>query len=567
MEKKSRKDRFWEILPGALVWTALLLPWVLAPTAPLALAYFIIIYDFWWFVRVSSMTRHLFRAHWWTKFNLEKNWETECKKTENFGSFLKGLKDEKEKLVTKNKFLKLPQDLKLLAATIKRGEYRKYKLLDLEINNAEKIVEKNEVLDWREIYHVAMIATYQEGLEILRPSVKSIVDCHYDSNKIILVLACEERDKENAQKLSKQLEKEFGKYFKKFLITMHPDNIPGEVKGKGANITWAGRELKKWIDKEGLDYEKIVLTTLDADHRAHPYYFHRLSYSFVTTANRHHKSYQPLPFFDNNVWDATAISRFFSLTCSFWHMIESTRPYRLKNFSSHAQSFKALIDTDFWSVTSIVEDGHQFWRTFLTYKGDHEAVPLFVPIYQDAILAPKFTETLGNLYKQHRRWAWGATDIGFVAKYILPDKEIPRGKKFYFMARLMEGSLTWATTPFLITFTGWLPFIFSESFRFSAISQSMFNILTVLWLLAILGLCVNLYIGLSILPPKPSHKKGWIMYFMWIWSPITFFMSALPPLDAQTRLMFGRYLEFWVTPKVSVDKVRKPENLTTTTSK
>jgi hypothetical protein len=30
---------------------------------------------------------------------------------------------------------------------------------------------------------------------------------------------------------------------------------------------------------------------------------------------------------------------------------------------------------------------------------------------------------------------------------------------------------------------------------------------------------------------------------------IVVFLSALPALDAQTKLMFGKYMEFWVTEK------------------
>jgi hypothetical protein len=36
----------------------------------------------------------------------------------------------------------------------------------------------------------------------------------------------------------------------------------------------------------------------------------------------------------------------------------------------------------------------------------------------------------------------------------------------------------------------------------------------------------------------------------WIMVPLTMIIfSAIPGLDAQTRLMFGRYMGFWVTPK------------------
>jgi hypothetical protein len=37
----------------------------------------------------------------------------------------------------------------------------------------------------------------------------------------------------------------------------------------------------------------------------------------------------------------------------------------------------------------------------------------------------------------------------------------------------------------------------------------------------------------------------------WLLVPLTIvFLSAVPALDAQTRLMLGKYMTFWVTDKV-----------------
>jgi hypothetical protein len=67
------------------------------------------------------------------------------------------------------------------------------------------------------------------------------------------------------------------------------------------------------------------------------------------------------------------------------------------------------------------------------------------------------------------------------------------------------------------------------------------------------GLVVSSIISLSLTPPRPKNQSRFtyiVMVLQWIMVPVTMIVfSALPGLDAQTRLMFGKYMGFWVTPK------------------
>ena len=73
--------------------------------------------------------------------------------------------------------------------------------------------------------------------------------------------------------------------------------------------------------------------------------------------------------------------------------------------------------------------------------------------------------------------------------------------------------------------------------------------------LALLGLIVSMFLSLMLLPPRPakySRKKYIYMFLQWFLVPITApFLGAMPAIDAQTRIMLGKYFgEFWVTEKV-----------------
>jgi len=71
---------------------------------------------------------------------------------------------------------------------------------------------------------------------------------------------------------------------------------------------------------------------------------------------------------------------------------------------------------------------------------------------------------------------------------------------------------------------------------------------------AMLGLVASLYFSILLLPPKPPNfgrQKYLFFAIEWLLVPIILiFFYALPAIDAQTRLVFGRYLGFWPTPKM-----------------
>ena len=105
------------------------------------------------------------------------------------------------------------------------------------------------------------------------------------------------------------MKQEFNDVFGAFISVMHPADLPGEVKGKGANISYAGKHVAQLLRDQGEDFSKIIVTTLDADNRLHPSYFANLTYYYCLTEDRKKRSFQPLPLFYNNIWQ---IRNFFS---------------------------------------------------------------------------------------------------------------------------------------------------------------------------------------------------------------------------------------------------------------
>src|SRR4051812_16101571 len=75
---KDRKDRllyrFFEMLPGILSWGTILGCFIFSFIIPRYVAYFIIVFDFYWLLKTAYLSIHL-RHNWYLmKHNLKVNW-------------------------------------------------------------------------------------------------------------------------------------------------------------------------------------------------------------------------------------------------------------------------------------------------------------------------------------------------------------------------------------------------------------------------------------------------------------------------------------------------------------
>jgi hypothetical protein len=532
---RTRLYRALEILPGALTWSAFILPILLSFWLPAVVAYFIIIFDLYWLFKSINTSKNLIIGYRRMQWAEGQDWQ---------------------------KRLGLLSDLEQLAKYVQRQAGRfPNAIAREEVAEVAGLIEHPELMrDPKQIVHLVMLPTYKESYEVLEATVESLVSNHYSADRIMLAVGLEDRDQEQGLDNARRLERKFGSRFYHFQTTVHPSGIPGEVKGKGPNITYAGRVAREYLEKQGVEPDNVIVTSLDADHRPHPSYFSYLTYKYCMTPHPETKSFQPMQLSSNNVWDVPFINRIIAFGNSFWLLVESVRGRRFRNYSTHAQSLQALIDTDFWSVATIVEDGHQFWRTYFAYNGDHQVVPLFLPVYVDAVLSQTYKRTMKAQYIQLRRWAWGASDVPFVITNYLKHPEIGLWEKMIQTLRLIEGHFSWATASVYLLVVAWLPSFLNHSFRNQVLAHNLAPTASRILTLAMVGLVITIWVSMLLLPPRPPHRKKirtLVMAAQWLALPVvTIFFSSLPVIEAQTRLMFGSYLEvFDVTEKVRKHKV------------
>ncbi len=528
--KRTIKYRFFEIIPGVISYTAIILLFVLSVIEPVLGAIYLFIIIASTLVKAISVAYRTVQGYNVIKRAERVDWRKRMEDLSDPHAAFERYHDKAFKTYHISQHL---ENLKLMAAM--PGEYP----------NPEKTL------------HVVIVTAYNETIDVLRPSIKAIKNSTFPSDRIILALAYEERGGEAMEETAQRLHKEFKGSFKDFLLVKHPDGLEGEVVGKGPNLTYAGYRVAEYFKEKKLPVDNAIVTSLDSDNHVHPKYLDNVAYEFITHPARQRLSYQPVSLFMNNIWDAPAPTRVIAVSNSFFNVITTMRPHVLRNFASHSQPLQALEAMDFWSKRTIVEDGHQYWRSLFFFGGDYTVLPIRIPIYQDAVIDETFLKTVKAQFVQVRRWYYGASDVAYVGTKLFcrkSERVMPFWQLFPKFWRLLDGHVTLAIMAPLITFGAWVPMIMNTSAH-TMVAYNLPNIVSIIETFAMIGLVATVLISFRMLPPRPAKyrkTKHVSMLLQWILMPVTSILyQSLAAYYAQTRLMLGKYMEkFDVTKKI-----------------
>ena len=406
-----------------------------------------------------------------------------------------------------------------------------------------------------EMRHLIVMPVANEDASIIHESLDELLQTDYRKDRVLLCLTFEERSEVWTPEAIGAIEQRYTSEFGMFMTTRHPDGLPGEGRVKGANISWGAQLARQELHRRGLRDEQIIVSAFDADTRPSHNYFQVLTYSYLTNPNRDIDSYQPVLLFHNNVWDVTTASRLVGYIASMWTLVDSTRPERLRIFSSHAMGMKALVGVNFWSRNVIPDDSRQFWRMFYGTEGRAKTVPLHVSVYLDGVDADGFWNTVKEQYRQIRRWAYGIIDFPYIMEQNAVSPKIPLGLRIAQTYRQISQFHLWAVVPLLLMtlrpVAGAVEPVAVHSSWMVADLAAVAIIAS--GVMSPLGLGISALVALKLLPVRPSHRprKFWLrMGLEWLALPIVapIFFCA-PAIDSQVRLMARRYLGFRVTVK------------------
>ena len=265
----------------------------------------------------------------------------------------------------------------------------------------------------------------------------------------------------------------------------------------------------------------------------------------------------------NNIWDVPAPMRVIATGNSFWTLISSMRPHTLRNFAAHSQSMDALVEMDFWSTRTIVEDGHQYWRSYFYFNGDYAVVPIHTPVYQDAVLSFTYWKTLKAQFVQLRRWAYGASDVPYVATRIFTkERHVPFFDGLAKLWRLIDSHVTLASVAPIVAFGGWVPLFLNSGATRSVVALQLPVVVSWIQRVAMIGLFITILLAIRTLPKRPAHHKKTrviVMVLQWVLMPVTSIIyNSVASLYSQARIFLGLYIaKFDVTDKATHESIIK----------
>ena len=144
LENKKEKIlyKIFEILPAFLSFSTLFLAIFLSWYWPIGVVVFIIAFDVYWLAKVFYLSGHQIASFIEMRKHLKKDWLSELKK----------------------------------------------------------------ISSWDEIYHLILLPMYKEGIKVVRDTFDALLKSEYPKEKMIVVLAVEERGGEKAKNLAKEIE-------------------------------------------------------------------------------------------------------------------------------------------------------------------------------------------------------------------------------------------------------------------------------------------------------------------------------------------------------------------------
>lgn len=553
--KKKFEKRIWEIIPGLLSWILITSPIWGGVFFPIETAYFVLIFNSYWLYKSISGMIFFLIGYFRIREGENTDWISKLERLENKPNGINDLKKDIQRMkVTtfskdglKNQYLKrFPKIIQRIIFKLEKRNAINY--LKAELKKLQGF-DKDD-LKPSQLHHIVIIPFWKEGQVVLRRSLDKLASQKFPTNQISVVLGAEARYPP-AFNLAKKLQKQYEDVFENFWVNNH-ELTKEEIIGKASNMASCGKMVQEKIKELKWDKSNVTVTSCDSDTQFDERYFAYFSYLYVLDKNRKYHYYAAPMVYYANIWRVPFYSRVANTLFTVNNIATAVRTDKYIQVSSYSFSWSLLEDIDFWSVDIIPEDFHMFFKGLFVHGDKVKTEPIYLKNLSDAAESVGHKGTVVNQYEQVKRWAWGVSDDGWMIRQFLNS-----GKKslymFYRVFHTIFDHLTWSIVSFILLFGANIPTMINDDFSQTVFGQKLPKVASFMMTLTTIAFVLTIAVDFFLKPrrkEKVSIFKRILEQFQWIFFPISgFIFGAIPGLDAQTRLLFGKYMEYRLTEK------------------
>lgn len=448
-----------------------------------------------------------------------------------------------------------------------------YKSLQTSVANiiAHKRVQEDTARDWKRdlleldisalpakdvlpsrvenLYHLVFIPIYREPEDLLTHTLDALAAQDYPyMQRIIVVMAVEERAGTEQRELIQKLKKKYNQHFYGIWDFYHPFGIEGEIVGDAcANLRWAGKEASKKLQEEGISSKEVLFTKFDSDTRLHPKHFSALTYLYLTCEKPMNHFFSPAALiYSNNYWRVPGITRVFFGTLTIGVLAEwVAETPKKQSFSCYSGNFMQLEKSDFWDASTGAEDTYYYWNMFLHLDGDFEGKPFYLPATMDSVEGTNFMSSLTALYKQQLRWGWGVIIMPIALQGMSWNTNISIAKKISKFGVLFRAYNFLLTAGLLLSLSMPLLTLIHGPLEYSSISYNLPQVISILLTGSLLSQIPTKYYIWKYYGAPPEDSPLIFKIYWWIFEPFLMFFNLwtyylLPRIQAIYELTVGR---------------------------
>ncbi|KAH6578858.1 hypothetical protein BASA50_000115 [Batrachochytrium salamandrivorans] len=283
---------------------------------------------------------------------------------------------------------------------------------------AASAADPSRELPLDDVMHVVIIPNYKEEMDTLCETLEVLASHSHALAQYKICLAMEATETGSDVK-AQTLLRQFQDQFYDLTFTIHPSNIPGEVRGKSSNVSWAAREMARRSSPSSRSRE--ILTVMDADTCFAQDYFSAVAYHYAVSkpADRKITMFAPCTVFDRNASSVPVFVRTADMVWSAGVMsnLAASSPIKVP-CSAYSLAMDLAVGVGFWDTDpgSIGEDMHMYLKCFFATEGRVLVHSIASPASQCNIQGSSWFDTMRQRYIQSKRHMWGSLDAGYIIR-------------------------------------------------------------------------------------------------------------------------------------------------------